>query len=537
MMGESPYMTRDELLHRRHTGITPEVSPAQQRIFDDGHRAEKLARPLAEQIIGEDLWPTTGVHDDGRYSASFDGITMVEDRSWEHKLLSARLCEAMFDGCTGADLPLDYQIQMEHQCMVSTATERVLFTASEWDANGDLIEARHCWYTPNPELRRAIVAGWDQFEKDLAAYVPPARAAPKAVAELQEALPALRVIGRGEITESNLDEWKLAALQRIGAINTELVSDQDFANATADAKWLREVAENAKRSGDAVLANMASVYEATEALKLIATTASQKALAVEKLVKSEKDARKLALVTEVREQLRKHVAGLNERIGQALMPAVPADWDGATKGRSNLDSMRSALNDELAKAKIAANETADRITLNLRALEQRGEHASLFPDRATLVLKQSDDLAAVIASRIAAHEAAEAKRAAEAQQRAQQAIQQAAAPATAPAAPAPTEPSPRATLDADPRFAAVVASAPAQDAPADQDEPATLNLSAINQRLQCVSVTAAGLTQLGIEPAGRDKRSMLYTEHQFGLICDAIVRRVVEAKSAALQAA
>ena len=199
--------------------------------------------------------------------------------------------------------------------------------------------------------------------------------------------------------------------------------------------------------------------------------------------------------------------------------------------------MRSALYDELAKAKIAANETADRITLNLRALEQRSEHASLFPDLAVLVLKQSDDLAAVIASRIAAHEAAEAKRAAEAQQRAEQAIQQAAAPATAPAAPAPVAPNPRATLDADPRFAAAVAGAPAQTTPADPDEPATLNLGAINQRLQCVSVTAAGLTQLGIEPAGRDKRSMLYTERQFVQICDAIARRVAEVKSAALQPA
>lgn len=52
MLGCSPYMTRSELLHRMHTGITPEVDPATQRRFDEGHQAEQLARPLAEEIIG-----------------------------------------------------------------------------------------------------------------------------------------------------------------------------------------------------------------------------------------------------------------------------------------------------------------------------------------------------------------------------------------------------------------------------------------------------------------------------------------------------
>lgn len=71
----------------------------------------------------------------------------------------------MFDGCTGTDLPLEYQVQMEHQCMVSTATERVLFMASEWTQNREtgewvLVEERHCCCTPNPKLRAEIVAGW-----------------------------------------------------------------------------------------------------------------------------------------------------------------------------------------------------------------------------------------------------------------------------------------------------------------------------------------------------------------------------------------
>ena len=529
MMGESPYQTRDELLHRLHTGITPDIPPALQRVYAEGHRAERLARPLAQQIIGEDLYPVTGSADEGKYSASFDGLTMAEDAAFEHKLLASRLREAMFDGCTGADLPLDYQIQMEQQCMVS-GCERVLFMASEWDGNV-LVEERHCWYTPNLQLRADIIAGWAQLEKDLAAYVPPARAAPKPVAALQEALPALRVVGRGELTESNLDEWKALAMRRIGAINTELVTDQDFADAAEDAKWLRDVSANAKRSADAILANMTSVYEATEALKLIAKMADQKALSVEKMVKFEKDARKLALVEDVRAQLRQHISGLNERIGEALLtPATcPVDFDGAIKGKSNLDSMRSALNDALAQAKIASSAVADRISLNLRALDAQADNDSLFPDRAQLVMKQPEDLAATITARIAEHHAAEARKAEAAKAQADKAIQAAAAPAT------PAQTSARAQMDADPRFAAAVAGAPAA-VPAG-DEQATLKLGDINARLKHISVTADGLRSLGFEPAARDKRATLYTERQFWAICDSIAKCVQEAQRRALQAA
>ena len=77
MLGISPYKTRAALVQERATGITPEVTPEQQRIFDRGHAIEALARPLAEAIIGEDLSPCVGT--DGKYSASFDGITFGED--------------------------------------------------------------------------------------------------------------------------------------------------------------------------------------------------------------------------------------------------------------------------------------------------------------------------------------------------------------------------------------------------------------------------------------------------------------------------
>ena len=53
MMGASSYRTRSELIKELATGITPEIDAVTQRRFDDGHQFEALARPLAEEIIGD----------------------------------------------------------------------------------------------------------------------------------------------------------------------------------------------------------------------------------------------------------------------------------------------------------------------------------------------------------------------------------------------------------------------------------------------------------------------------------------------------
>ena len=41
---------------------------------------------------------------------------------------------------------------------------------------------------------------------------------------------------KGEITDTNFDEWKNDLLARLKNVNTELASDDDFANAESDVK-------------------------------------------------------------------------------------------------------------------------------------------------------------------------------------------------------------------------------------------------------------------------------------------------------------
>ncbi|MGB3882035.1 MAG: YqaJ viral recombinase family protein [Diaphorobacter nitroreducens] len=419
MLGCSPYKQRDSLLREMATGIGEEVDEATQRRFDAGHRFEANARKLAEELLGEDLFPVVG--SEGRYSASLDGLTMLGEICWEHKTLNAQLREAFADMLTcppkhrersgGKSLPLHYRAQLEQQLMVSGAG-KCLFTASRWADDGTLLEAEHCWYYPDPELRARIVAGWEQFAADLTAYVPEAPKAAPVVAAPQETLPAVSVRVDGHLAiVSNLTAYGALLRNFIERIPTEPSTDQEFADTEAACKRLKRVEEELESAEDHALAQLADVNAMRQLVKEYRELARATRLQREKLVTLRKDLIRSEVVAYGQKALAAHISALTARLGKPYMPEVPADFAGAIKGKRTVDSLRDAVNTELARAKIAANEIADRIQRNLTTLrELASEHAFLFADTATIVLKTPDDLTVLVKSRIAEHTAKEAAR-------------------------------------------------------------------------------------------------------------------------------
>lgn len=397
MMGCSPYKTRDQLLYETYTGLTSDVGEAQQRRFDTGHESERLARPLAEEIIGQRLYPVVGT--EGNLSASFDGLTMACDINYEHKTLNDALRAAMIEGATGADLPLLYRVQMEQQHVVSGA-KKTLFMTSKWAAE-DLVEERHVWYTPDPALAEQIIAGWAQFEIDLANYVPPAVATP-VVAKAAMHLPAISIKVQGDLALiDNLDVFGAELELFIEAINLKPETDQDFADLDADTKTLKR-SEDALKTGKAgALAQIESVDVMVRKADHYAELCRKTRLMGEKIYTNEKESRKAFIVLGGRDALASHVKALNERLGHPYMPLVQADFAGVSKGLKTVASMQGAVNDELARAKIEANAIADRIQVNLATINEKAkDHLSLFADLPQLVLKAKDDLQAVIDQRI-----------------------------------------------------------------------------------------------------------------------------------------
>ncbi len=549
VMGCSPYVTRTALLQQRHTGITPEVTADQQRRFDDGHAIEAAQLPGAETVIGETLYPVTGfaIVDGLKLSASFDGLTLGEDTAYECKTLNdtlrAALPNAGPDDNDAANLPVQYRIQMEQQLAVC-AGERVLFVA----ANRDGSDVRRCWYTPDPALRADLLAAWRQFDADAAAYVMPEVAAAEPVGVKKISLPALVVDVKGEVVDSNLAVWKDHAVQYITAINTELVTDQHFADAAEDVKWCETGAARLKEVKAACIARMESVDVLFAAIDEIVATMDTKRLALSRLVESRKEARKKEIVDAGAKALSTHLAALEQRLRDSLtegvvvkrdiMPATTADFWGCIKGKRNFALMESAVNDEVAKLKVQANMACELREKNLTALrDQAKDHRQLFADWAELIGKDPELVVLTIGQRIQAEKdrlAAEQKRLTdEAEARARQQQEQQ-APATAPVAPPAAAGAPATDLFATNSPAAATPAAstvvPMTQRAAAPDTGVRIKLGDINARLAPLQLTADGLATLGFRPVTTEGAAKLFREADFPLICDAIVKLAQRAR-------
>jgi len=547
-MGLSSYKTRSQLLHEKATGITPEIDAQTQQRFDRGHEFEAIARPWAEEIIGAELYPIVlaGEHEGLKLSASLDGLTMLEDVSFEHKSLNSDLAESLDVG----EIPAQYHPQLEMGLMLSGA-ERCLFMAS----SGVKEELRYAWYEPDAALRAQIVAAWHQFAADLATFTP-TEATVKPAGRTPETLPALHIEVTGMVTASNLAEFKAHALAVFGGINRELVTDHHFADAEKTIKWCGEIESRLAAAKQHALSQTASIDDLFRTIDDISAEARAVRLELDKLVKVRKDTIRVEAVLDGRNAMQDHIAALNQRIGKPLMPAMAYDFAGAIKGRRTLDSMRDAVAVELARAKIEASAMADRITINLRTLNENPELAFLFADVAQLVLKAPEDMAAVVQNRITAHQAKEAARvevdrariAAEERAKAEAAERiRADAEIAAATAQARAQAHAQAQADAAARRASdeaiakakseqvlapvapvVIAQTATEIAPYQVDvllgQP-TLKLGHIADRLG-FSLTADFLRHLGFEPAATDKAARLYHENDFPRMCAVLVRHI-----------
>lgn len=569
-MGISPYLSRADLIKRIATGIVHEVDAATQRRFDKGHEVEAAARPLAEEIIGEELYASVFAAEvDGLHlSASLDGHTLLNEVTWEHKQANADLVASLQRGV----IPEQYHPQMEQGLML-TGAERCLFMAS----NGTRESAVHAWYDSTPELRAKIIPTWKQLMADVAAYVPTEQAAPVVAAPV-ETLPAVSVKVDGALAiVSNLPDFGTALRAFIEKIPVQPSTDQEFADTEAACKALKKAEDALDAAESNALAQLTDVDTMRRFVADYKALARTTRLQKEKLVAARKEAIKAEIVASGMSALAKHIRELNAAMPADYMPQVPADFGGCIKGLKSVDSIRNAVDTELANAKIRASEIANRIHANVKTLQESG---LVVHDAPALVLKQPDDLAAVIAQRkaaeqarleaererIRAEEAARLEREAEAARKVREAAEEMARKREQDEADrvereraraAQVEAARIAREQAEAAQAARIrdeliasASKPQQSAhqptetlrPHSEAEEVTddgerITLGQINERLSPVSITVAGLSMLGYEPVAVVKAARMYRASDFRHICAAISAHVLAAPVKALEAA
>lgn len=399
MMGASKQLRRTELLQAKKTGLDRDVHWwVQKYLFDRGHELEALARPIVERLIGEDLYPVVGTRDG--LLASMDGLTLLGDVVFEHKMWNAELAEQVRAG----ELDPHYYWQLEQQLYVAEA-KRAIFVVSD----GTEENMAYLWYEPVPGRAKQLLDGWKQFEADLAVFEPAPESDPVPIGRTPENLPALRIEVTGMVTNSNLTAFKEHALTVLGSINTELTTDQHFADADKTVKWCKDVEQRLEAAKQHALSQTASIDELFRTLDAIAEETRAKRLHLDKLVTARKEAIRLEIKTSAEAAWKKHVAAINARLAPVSLPDIRVDFASVMKGKKTVASLRDAADTELARVKIEANGLAEKIDANLRSIRAAG-HDFLFADLQILAVKEADDLAAIIDNRIAQHEAAEKER-------------------------------------------------------------------------------------------------------------------------------
>ncbi len=412
IMAASSKMKRNDLLAIKAGYTEKEYSAwVQKNLFDKGHQAEAMARPIVESMIGEDLYPVTGSN--GPYLASFDGLTMMEDIGFEHKMWNEDLAECV----RRQELPPEYYWQLEHQLLVCEDMGKVIFAVS--DGTPERFVSME--YRRIPGRKEELERGWAQFKHDLETYehvVIPEKPEPEAI----EAFPALSIALVGEVKSSNLPVFRSRAVAFIESINTDLNTDEDFANAEEAVKFCERAEKEIELVKSQALSQTSTIDELFRTMDQIREQLRQKRLMLEKLVKNRKETLKAEIITEARNALMADIAKANEEFRPVVVTGVTADFPGAAKNKRTFASLRSAVSDELTRARLTLAARRDHVRASIKIIKDAGDdYRFLFNDIQDLVEKQHDHLSMIVKQRVDEHKAEQQRKIdVEAQRRAEQ---------------------------------------------------------------------------------------------------------------------
>lgn len=113
ILGKSPWMTPGQLWEEKLGFREPQrMNPSMKR----GHDLEEQARRLYERMVNVLVFPKVIVHPEYDYIiASLDGITLDDTRMVEIKCPG----KAIYEMAKQGDIPEYYEIQMQHQMLVT----------------------------------------------------------------------------------------------------------------------------------------------------------------------------------------------------------------------------------------------------------------------------------------------------------------------------------------------------------------------------------------------------------------------------------
>jgi putative phage-type endonuclease len=160
VLGISPWQTPYQLWLVMTGRAETEVTAPMRR----GTALEPQARLAYEEKTGLVMQPL--VLQDGRFSASLDGMTLAGDLIVEIKVPYTGQGSALWQSVEGGEVPAHYVAQVQHQLMVSGAAVAHLWV---FDGTHGLLHE----IEPDLAMHDRIRAAWDAFSMFLDSDTPP----------------------------------------------------------------------------------------------------------------------------------------------------------------------------------------------------------------------------------------------------------------------------------------------------------------------------------------------------------------------------
>jgi hypothetical protein len=214
---------------------------------------------------------------------------------------------------------------------------------------------------------------------------------------------ALVVKVDGSVQSSNLPDFQAQAASFLAGINTNLQTDQDFAEAKENVKVLKEVETRIANVKQDIVMQVADIAEIQTALDKIFDDYRNTRLLLNTTVKTEEQKRKQEIITTAEARFFRTVG----RYEVSYVFKSAPDFAGAIKGKSSLVKMQEAVDALLRESE---ESLAEMIMLHAEntdlILAAETEFPGLFPDKKDLAIKQPEIVEAEITSRIAQHKLA-----------------------------------------------------------------------------------------------------------------------------------
>lgn len=392
MLGLSNDLTRNDLLRYKKTGQSKEYSDwVQKNILDYGHEVESKARAILLRE-GLEFFPVCCSF--GTLSASCDGITIDYSLAFEHKQYNKDLFNFISEN---GILPASHMPQCQ-QILFVTGADKLLFVCSD-GTKENWAEAE---IYPDQEWIQRIISGWQHFEEDLKNYIhKPEKEKPMPDAIMQ--LPSLSIQLRGEVTQTNLPDFKVAAESFIANIKTDLQTDEDFANAEETVKFCDETERKLEAAKSAALAQTSSIDDVMRTIDFIKESIRSKRLTLEKLVKTQKEVIKKKIIDDGYQICVDYGIRVNPEFASLDFIALANNhiqrqrFEAVCKNKRTLSSLQNSVDAEVIAIKTSLDALAYTVKTNLAQLPA---DISLFRDLQQIITKQPEDFKLLVDYRL-----------------------------------------------------------------------------------------------------------------------------------------